>query len=52
MRSIVEEALTRASKEEPDTQKSNEDLDQILRELRTEISVIGCGGAGRTPSHA
>jgi len=46
MRSIVEEALTRASQEKPDNQKSNEDLDQVLRELRTEIAVIGCGGSG------
>ena len=24
----------------------NEELDQILKELKTEISVIGCGGSG------
>ncbi|HII77150.1 MAG TPA: cell division protein FtsZ, partial [Methanolinea sp.] len=46
MRSIVEEALTRVREDSPDISKNNEDLDQILKELRTEIAVIGCGGSG------
>ena len=46
MRSIVEEALTRVKEEPQDVSKNNEDLDQILKELRTEIAVIGCGGSG------
>ncbi|MDD1697055.1 MAG: cell division protein FtsZ, partial [Methanoregula sp.] len=28
------------------TSQNNEDLDQILAELKTEITVIGCGGGG------
>lgn len=52
MKSIVEEALTRVRDESPDVLQNNEDLDQILRELKTEIAVIGCGGAGRIPSPA
>ena len=46
MKSIVEEALTRVRDESPDVLQNNEDLDQILRELKTEIAVIGCGGSG------
>ncbi len=46
MRSIVEEALTKARDETALPSQNNEDLDQILSELKTEITVIGCGGAG------
>ena len=46
MRSIVEEALTRARDEPVKPTQNNEDLDQILAELKTEIAVIGCGGGG------
>jgi len=46
MRSIVEEALTKARDETATPSQNNEDLDQILSELKTEITVIGCGGAG------
>ncbi|MGD0534697.1 cell division protein FtsZ [Methanoregula sp.] len=46
MRSIVEEALTKARDETASPSQNNEDLDQILSELKTEITVIGCGGAG------
>ncbi len=46
MRSIVEEALTRARDETIQPSQNNEDLDQILAELKTEIVVIGCGGGG------
>jgi len=46
MRSIVEEALTKARDETTQPSQNNEDLDQILAELKTEIAVIGCGGGG------
>jgi cell division protein FtsZ len=46
MRSIVEEALTRAQTDKTSVAQNNEDLDQILAELKTEIAVIGCGGSG------
>jgi cell division protein FtsZ len=46
MRSIVEEALTKARDETIKPSQNNEDLDQILAELKTEILVIGCGGGG------
>jgi len=46
MRSIVEEALTKARDETASSPQNNEDLDQILSELKTEITVIGCGGSG------
>ncbi|MDD1718125.1 MAG: cell division protein FtsZ [Methanoregulaceae archaeon] len=46
MKSIVEEALTKVRDDTLDVTKSNEELDQILKELRTEIAVIGCGGSG------
>ena len=45
-RSIVEEALTKARDETVSVSQNNEDLDQILAELKTEITVIGCGGGG------
>ncbi|WML67438.1 MAG: Cell division protein FtsZ [Methanoregula sp. SKADARSKE-2] len=46
MRSIVEEALTKARDETGAPAQNNDDLDQILAELKTEIAVIGCGGGG------
>ncbi len=46
MRSIVEEALTKVSAEPARVLSENEELDQILKELKTEITVIGCGGSG------
>jgi cell division protein FtsZ len=46
MRSIVEEALTKAQTDKTSVAQNNEDLDQILAELKTEIAVIGCGGSG------
>jgi cell division protein FtsZ len=46
MRSIVEEALTKVSSEPARVLSENEELDQVLKELKTEITVIGCGGSG------
>jgi cell division protein FtsZ len=46
MRSIVEEALTRAREDSGAISQYSDDLDQVLKELKTEIAVIGCGGAG------
>jgi cell division protein FtsZ len=46
MRSIVEEALTKARDDHTSVAQNNEDLDQVLAELKTEIAVIGCGGSG------
>jgi len=46
MRSIVEEALTKARDDTSAPAQNNDDLDQILAELKTEIAVIGCGGGG------
>jgi cell division protein FtsZ len=46
MRSIVEEALTKARDDKTPVAQNNEDLDQVLAELKTEITVIGCGGSG------
>ena len=48
MRSIVEEALARVKDSDHmmDYAQNNEDLEEVLRELRTEIVVIGCGGGG------
>jgi cell division protein FtsZ len=46
MRSIVEEALTKAQTDKTSVAQNNEDLDQILAELKTDIAVIGCGGSG------
>ena len=45
MKSIVEEALSRAKSEQQFPQ-NNSDLDAVLRTMTTRISVIGCGGAG------
>jgi cell division protein FtsZ len=46
MRSIVEEALNKAQTDTTSVAQNNDDLDQILAELKTEITVIGCGGSG------
>ncbi len=48
MKSIVKEAIIRSEaknqvKRDPQT---NEDLEKVLRGLKTNIVVIGCGGAG------
>lgn len=48
MRSIVEEALSRVRDNDISTEYSqnNEDLEEVLRDLKTEVAVIGCGGGG------
>ena len=48
MKSIVEEALSRAGAEQrfAEPPEVDRDLEEILMELRTEIAVIGCGGGG------
>ena len=46
MRSIVEEALTKARDETASPSQNNEDLDQILSRTQDQITVIGCGGSG------
>jgi len=48
MRSIVEEALSRVRDNDISREYSqnNEDLEEVLRDLKTEIAVIGCGGGG------
>ncbi len=51
MRSIVEEALSRAKEEGRrtdiiDTAQCSKELEDVLKEMRTDIAVIGCGGAG------
>jgi len=58
MRSIVEEALSRVNEQSPrhsgaesqfidsHVAQNNKELEELLREMRTEIAVIGCGGAG------
>ncbi|MHC1627013.1 MAG: cell division protein FtsZ [Methanoculleaceae archaeon] len=51
MKSIVEEALSRANRQEEEmepirTPDIDRELEEVLQELRTEIVVIGCGGAG------
>ncbi|ACL15552.1 cell division protein FtsZ [Methanosphaerula palustris] len=48
MRSIVEEALSRVRDNDITTEYSqnNEDLEEVLRDLKTEVAVIGCGGGG------
>ncbi len=50
MKSIVEEALSRANADTElivdSSHEKDEELEEILRSLRTEISVIGCGGGG------
>lgn len=45
MRSIVEEALSRA-KAESEPPQNNSDLDAVLKAMMTKIAVIGCGGGG------
>lgn len=46
MKSIVEEALTRANDVIIDSPIEDKDLEEVLRELQTQIAVIGCGGSG------
>jgi cell division protein FtsZ len=46
MKSIVEEALTRANNLIVDSPEDDEDLEEVLRELQTQVAVIGCGGSG------
>jgi len=50
MKSIVEEALARTKgledREIIDTTELDRELEDVLNELRTEIAVVGCGGAG------
>ncbi|NYT05697.1 MAG: cell division protein FtsZ [Methanomicrobiales archaeon] len=46
MRSIVEEALTRANDMIVDGPQYDKELEDILKELQTQIAVIGCGGSG------
>ncbi|TAJ43464.1 cell division protein FtsZ [Methanofollis fontis] len=46
MKSIVEEALSRARDEYEDIVQPDEELEDLLRDLRTEIVVVGCGGSG------
>ncbi|MGC9435770.1 MAG: cell division protein FtsZ [Methanomicrobiales archaeon] len=50
MKSIVEEALARTQEPEDreiiDTTELDRELEDVLHELRTEIAVVGCGGAG------
>ncbi|MBN2733345.1 MAG: cell division protein FtsZ [Methanomicrobiaceae archaeon] len=50
MKSIVEEALNRANADTEmivdSSHENDEELEEILRSLRTEISVVGCGGGG------
>lgn len=50
MKSIVEEALSRANEDAEmivdRPQDNDEELEEILRSLRTEITVVGCGGGG------
>ena len=56
MRSIVQEALTRnvsmvgAQEPKPSHQSTNVEVDaeleQMLRKLKTNIKIIGCGGGG------
>ena len=48
MKSIIEEAITRSEKEnqaKPNPQTDKE-LEKLLKGLKTNIVVIGCGGAG------
>jgi len=46
MKSIVEEALSRAREEQRFSEPTeiDKELEDILIELRTEIAVVGCGG--------
>ena len=48
MKSIVEEALSRAREEQRFSEPTeiDKELEDILIELRTEIAVVGCGGGG------
>jgi cell division protein FtsZ len=46
MRSIVEEALQKVKEAPSEGARNDEELNQVLKELRTEIVVIGCGGSG------
>jgi cell division protein FtsZ len=46
MKSIVEEALTRASDVIIDSPLEDKDLEEVLKELQTQIAVVGCGGSG------
>lgn len=52
MRSIVEEALARSEEEGrlhtrvPEPNDINAELEEMLRDLRTVIKVVGCGGGG------
>jgi cell division protein FtsZ len=46
MKSIVEEALTRANEILVDNPQEDKDIEEVLRELQTQIAVIGCGGGG------
>jgi len=46
MKSIVEEALSRAREEFEDIVQPDDELEDLLRDLRTEIVVVGCGGSG------
>jgi cell division protein FtsZ len=46
MRSIVEEALTKVRDDTFDVSKNDQELDEILEGLKTEIAVVGCGGSG------
>lgn len=52
MRSIVEAALARSEEEGrlhtrvPETNDINAELEELLRDLRTVIKVVGCGGGG------
>lgn len=51
MKSIVEEALSRAKEESEHISRNNDDLEQVLRSLMTKITVIGCGGGGCNTIH-
>ncbi|HOF95990.1 MAG TPA: cell division protein FtsZ, partial [Methanoculleus sp.] len=48
MKSIVEEALSRAREEQRFAEPTgvDKDIEDVLMELRTEIAVVGCGGGG------
>ncbi|NYT00743.1 MAG: cell division protein FtsZ [Methanocellales archaeon] len=48
MKSIIEEAITRSEKENQAKRnpQTDEELEKLLKGLKTNIVVIGCGGAG------
>ncbi|QYZ78949.1 cell division protein FtsZ [Methanofollis formosanus] len=46
MKSIVEEALSRAQEEFEAPVQPDDELEALLRDLRTEVVVVGCGGGG------